>query len=181
MTNILCTQIWRTLTARLSFSLLLQLKYMFFRVRNKRNTLKNTRLMYVVYLGFYFGEKSAEFFQHGSSTFRPSLINYRDNVLVSGTLPITPIYVSLKSRIIMLQSKGHKPMLFQQYVYLGVQWTCQSTNQSSLCRHVTLVTLKRLVTKTDVYLQMKKPKRPFSQYHEPQRSIPDPAPAVSPH
>ena len=46
------------------------------------------------------------------------LVNYRDNVLKSGTLSLTlsdhlPIYVSLKSRAIMLQSEGHKPMLFR--------------------------------------------------------------------
>ena len=46
------------------------------------------------------------------------LVNYRDNVFKSGTLSLTlsdhlPIYVSLKSRAIKLQSKGHKPMLFR--------------------------------------------------------------------
>ena len=46
------------------------------------------------------------------------LVNYRDNVLKSGTLSLTlsdhlPIYVSLKSRAIKLQSEGHKPMLFR--------------------------------------------------------------------
>jgi len=47
-----------------------------------------------------------------------ALVNYRDNVFKSGTLSFTlsdhlPIYVSLKSRAIKLQSKGHKPMLFR--------------------------------------------------------------------
>ena len=45
------------------------------------------------------------------------LINCRDNVLESGTLSLTlsnnlPFYVSLKSRAIKLQSRGHKLMPF---------------------------------------------------------------------
>ena len=44
------------------------------------------------------------------------LVNCCDNVLESGTLSLTlsdhlPIYVSLKSRAVKLQSKGHKPIL----------------------------------------------------------------------
>ena len=46
------------------------------------------------------------------------LVSDRDNVLKSGTLSLSlsnhlPIYVSLKSRAIKVQSEGHKPMLFR--------------------------------------------------------------------
>ena len=46
------------------------------------------------------------------------LVNCSDNVLESGTLSLTrsynlPFYVSLKSKAIELQSKGHKLMRFR--------------------------------------------------------------------
>ena len=62
--------------------------------------------------------------------------NYRDNALKSGTLSLTlsdhlPIYVSLKSRTIKLQSEGHKPMFFRSKKNFSVD-TCNYSSKHSI-------------------------------------------------
>lgn len=52
------------------------------------------------------------------NTYGPCLVNCSENVLESETLSLTlgnhlPFYVSLKSRAIKLQFRGHKPMRFR--------------------------------------------------------------------